>query len=153
REFALSERRERRLPRIDEPALADPRPVFHSSRTALLPTDVAIPITRRLVVGERLFSEVEATLTRELVDRASRCGLQLLLGVAHHVCVADFVIVQRRPRDRVVLLGHAEKSAESHYGEQDRARLLVEHDIFDLSDLAARGVSHRCADDFLRANG
>src|SRR5579864_2959308 len=93
-----------------------------------------VPIPRSLVIVVDAVAELQSIIAGELIDRAGWSRLQLLLRIVHHVGALRFVVFQPRPGDGMVLLGHAEESAETYDGKQDVVGLLVEHDVLDLAN-------------------
>jgi hypothetical protein len=80
---------------------------------------------------------IAAVLGRTLQPISSEAG-----AVAAETCV----VFQRRPRQRIVILADAEKSAERRYGIRDLTADLVDHDALYAPDLL---INASCESGFL----
>src|SRR5688572_1846010 len=112
---------------------------------SVIPRNLVVLVRARGVRGG-------AIVARQLFERIGGRRLQLFLGERHDIAVFALDIVERRPRNGMVLLVHAEKSAEADHGIDDVVRRLVEDDVFDLTDFLARRVLDGGTEDLLGTN-
>src|SRR5262249_39326665 len=111
------------------------------------------PVPWRLVIIIDGLAELQSIIARELVYRAGRRRLQLLLRIIHDVGALRFVVLERGPWHWMVLFRHPEKSAETDDGKQDAVGLLIEHHILDLADFLAGWIGNLGAEDLFGADG
>src|SRR5690606_38983010 len=78
---------------------------------------------------------------------------ELLPGEGHDIALLLFVVVERRPRDCMVLLADTEKAAEADDGEHDAVRRLLQHDVLDRADAVAGRIVDGRTDDARGGDG
>ena len=88
-----------------------------------------------------------------LVQGIARRLFKLFFRIGDDIAAFLFLIIEARPGDRVVFFTNAKKAAKAHHAEHDVVRGLVEHDVFDFTDLVACRIINRRADDARGANG
>src|ERR1019366_7109737 len=67
-----------------------------------------------------------------------RRAFQLFLVQIDHVAALLLVVLQGRPRQRMVLFAHAEKTAERHHRIDRATADLVDHDVINVAELVPR---------------
>src|SRR5690606_3168721 len=120
---------------------------------ALSPADVLVPVGLHVVIAEGLVARGAAVVAGQLTNGIAWRRLQLLLGIGHYEGVLFGVVVQCRPRQRMVFFADAKQAAEADHGEHDLVVGLFENDVLDLADAVATGVLHLGANDAFGANG
>ena len=99
--------------------------------------------TTRNLHPPRAWHLVEAVDLAAIVGRpfelrttgVARRAFQLLLVQIDHVTALLRIVLQGRPRQRIVLLAHAEKAAERHHRIDSTTADLVDHDVFNAAKL------------------
>src|SRR4051794_40654092 len=81
-----------------------------------------------------------------------RRAFQFLGGDARDVPAELRVVFQRLPRQRIVVVTEAQKSAEAEHGVGHLAADLVDHHAFDRANFVAIGAIDRCSLDLVAAD-
>src|SRR3954471_15290748 len=98
---------------------------------------IYLPITRPLLHNRHAVIVVNCTVGARVAPipfailAIFGSAAELVLGDAGDVAAKTGVILQRLPRQRVMIIAEAKEAAKSEHGVRNSAALLVDHDSFD----------------------
>src|SRR5262245_3634469 len=85
------------------------------------------PVGRNLVVFVQAALAFAIAPVKLAAGAVGRGGAELLVGNVELVAFEFRIVPERIPRQRMILLPHAEEAAEPHHGVSDLAAHLVDH--------------------------
>ena len=104
-----------------------------------MPADKSRPVARRLVVAVDLAAVIGRPFELRTAIVVRRTFQQLLVQI-DHVAALLRIVPKGRLRQRMVLLAHAEKTAERHQRIDRATADLVDHDVINAAELIPRRI-------------